>query len=75
MEMARVIPLCAPCSTAAGSVATFPVKYEHMTESSKNTVKIQLITIFHPSIMYNMLVKIKDAYTYFTKFDRVRKNI
>jgi hypothetical protein len=25
--------------------------------------------------MYNMLVKIKDAYTYFTKFDRVRKNI
>jgi hypothetical protein len=64
MEMARVMPLCAPCSTAEGSMATFCDKYEHMTESIKNTVKIQLITIFHTSIMYNMLTNLKDAYTH-----------
>jgi hypothetical protein len=34
-------------------------------------VKIQLITILHTSIMYNMLTKSKDAYTHLTKFDMI----
>jgi hypothetical protein len=71
MEIAKVIPLWAPWSTAEGRAAKVFVKYEQMTESSKNTVKIQLITILHTSIMYNMLTKSKDAYTHLTKFDMI----
>jgi len=49
MEIASVIPACAPAGTAAAISEPVPKNSEEMTEIANKTVKIQLITTINPS--------------------------
>ena len=54
MEIASVIPLCAPDATAAPRAAPLPVISAPVREMHNNPIHIQFITIFKPPLVYNM---------------------